>query len=141
MHTKQKGELAEAMILARFLQLGWVVLTPFGDSQRYDLVVDRGNGFERIQVKSGRMINGTVLFQVCSNGNGTRMDKKDYHGQVEAFAVYCPKNAGHYLVPVAICGKRSCSLRIKRPRILSAEIIWAKDYELSVPNALRVKAT
>lgn len=39
-NSKSIGERSEAMALAHFLQLGWVVLLPFGDNQRYDLVID-----------------------------------------------------------------------------------------------------
>lgn len=49
---KARGELAEARFLARAMDLGLTVSKPFGDSARYDFVVDAGGGLSRIQVKS-----------------------------------------------------------------------------------------
>lgn len=37
-----------------FLQLGYNVLTPYGDCERYDFVVDIKGKFYKIQVKSSR---------------------------------------------------------------------------------------
>jgi PD-(D/E)XK endonuclease len=49
---KARGELAEARFLARAMDLGFVVSKPFGDSARYDFVVDCGGRLSRVQVKS-----------------------------------------------------------------------------------------
>lgn len=38
-HIKMIGEISEAAITTRFLQLGYIVLMPYGGSQRYDLVM------------------------------------------------------------------------------------------------------
>jgi len=35
--TNSIGDISEAAIITRFLQLGYVVLTPYGRNQRYDL--------------------------------------------------------------------------------------------------------
>ena len=49
---KRRGEAAEAAFLARATHLGFSVCLPWGDSERYDSVVDLGHGFLRVQVKS-----------------------------------------------------------------------------------------
>lgn len=129
MDTKTVGERSEALILARFLQKGYVVLQPFGDNQRYDLVVDRGNGFERVQVKTGRLKQGCVVFEACSTYGHRGGKRKSYHGQIEMFAVYCPDNDKFYLVSVSefnLSGK----LRIEPPKNKQKfGIRWAKDFE------------
>lgn len=52
--SKRKGHISESAIVTRFLQCGYVVLTPFGGSERYDLVIEDIDGqFWRIQSKSG----------------------------------------------------------------------------------------
>jgi hypothetical protein len=33
----------------------------------------------------------------------TKTPAKDYHGQVDFFAVYCRETAGVYLIPITIC--------------------------------------
>lgn len=56
---------------------------------------------------------------------------KNYKGQCEYFAVYCPENKGMYLVPVDQVGTTQAVLRLA-PTINKQEknVRWAKDYEL-----------
>ena len=49
---KQRGELAEMRFMLKAAGLGFGVAKPWGDSERYDFVLDSGKGFLRIQVKS-----------------------------------------------------------------------------------------
>jgi hypothetical protein len=99
-HPKAQGELSEVMILAALVKKGYIVLAPYGDNQRYDYVIDQNGVFSRVQVKTGRIKNGSIIFPVCSSAihtkNGTR---RAYHGEIEYFAVYCPDNEKCYLVP------------------------------------------
>ena len=51
--SKSVGERSEAIIMSRLLQVGYMVLTPFGESSRYDLVIeDADGGFWRVQCKT-----------------------------------------------------------------------------------------
>jgi PD-(D/E)XK endonuclease len=48
---KQLGERAQAHVIAKFLEIGHTVLLPYGDSSRYDLVIeDAEERFWRVQV-------------------------------------------------------------------------------------------
>ena len=49
---KRRGEAAEAAFLAKASGLGFGVAKPWGDSERYDFILDCGHGFWRVQVKS-----------------------------------------------------------------------------------------
>ncbi len=49
---KRHGEAAEAAFLAKASGLGFGVAKPWGDSERYDFILDSGLGFWRVQVKS-----------------------------------------------------------------------------------------
>ena len=40
MNSKDKGDIAEAFVTARLLEMGNSVSKPFGDNQRYDIIVD-----------------------------------------------------------------------------------------------------
>jgi hypothetical protein len=42
--SKSVGERSEAIIMSRLLQVGYMVLTPFGESSRYDLVIEDADG-------------------------------------------------------------------------------------------------
>lgn len=59
-NTKQTGDIAEAKVLTRLLELGYNVLKPFGDNLPYDLVVDNNGKFIRIQVKGSHQKTGNV---------------------------------------------------------------------------------
>lgn len=52
-NTKRLGEAIEAAFLAKVCRLRIPVCKPWGDSERYDFVVDWGEGFWRVQVKGG----------------------------------------------------------------------------------------
>lgn len=111
---KTVGEVSEAQVLAAFLINAETVLMPFGDNQRYDLVLERGGEFIRVQVKTGRLKDGVVRFQTCSSGSTTGHKKKrPYVGEVDCFAVYCPENHQVYLVPIAGSPGTEMSLRLK----------------------------
>lgn len=116
MNSKTIGEKSEAIVLAKFFLLGWVVLIPFGDSQRYDFVIDRGNGFERIQVKTARLINGAIEFNTYSSQAHRGKGKLGYKGQCDYFVGYCPQNSKVYMIKVDDCGERGVKLRIDPPK-------------------------
>ncbi len=53
-NNKTIGELSEAIIIAKLIEVGYSVLTPFGDNRRYDLVIEDADGqFWRVQCKTG----------------------------------------------------------------------------------------
>jgi PD-(D/E)XK nuclease superfamily protein len=54
-NNKTTGEQSEAIIMAKFLEVGYGLLMPFGDNRRYDLVIEDTDGiFYRIQCKAAR---------------------------------------------------------------------------------------
>jgi hypothetical protein len=112
-NPKAVGERSEALILARLMEVGYVVLLPFGNNQRYDLVIDLGGGeFERAQCKTGRLRGGAIVFDTANHAlNGKR---KHYRGQADVFLVYCYETKGVYRVPVDECGLNACALRVKQ---------------------------
>lgn len=50
--NKEKGNAALGMAIAYFAANGYIVSIPLNDTQDYDLIVDRNDRMERIQVKS-----------------------------------------------------------------------------------------
>ena len=141
MHPKAKGELTEAIIRAELMKFGHIVLRPEGDNQRYDLVLDTPDGFKRVQCKTGRLLkNGTIVFSVASvrsNMKGSR--RRDYHGDIELFAVFCYENGETYLVPIEHVGVSNCSLRVAPlPKTGSGgkTTLWAETYRLKAMQGL-----
>ena len=132
-HPVDVGERSEAVILAAFVERGFEVLLPWGNNRRYDMVLDLGDRFLRIQCKTGRLKLGTVEFSarsVRSNTATTLM--RNYVGEVDYFAVYCPGNRGIYVVPCDETTRSNVYLRIEpAANCQNKRIRWAADYELS----------
>jgi hypothetical protein len=133
-NTKTIGEISEVQLMAKLALLGKVILRPFGDNQRYDLVIDDSGKFQRIQIKTGKLKNGVIIFNTQSSTIPSRkIYGRLYAGEIEFFGVYCPQNNKSYLVPMSIVGNRgNLSLRIeptKNNQKYGSN--WASDYELS----------
>lgn len=127
-NTKEVSEQSEAIVLAELLKRGFSVSLPFGDNQRYDLVLDTGNKLLRVQVKVGRTRDGFIEFDTCSSH-----DRKDYRGQVEMFAVYVFEPERVYLVPVRDVPITKARLRLQEPNNgQSKGLRWASDFDLDV---------
>jgi len=56
--SKRRGEFGEAAFLRKAASMGFGVSKPWGDSDRYDLVVDVGGRMLRVQVKSAHRLCG-----------------------------------------------------------------------------------
>src|SRR5437667_668817 len=90
--TNRIGAISESAIITRFLQCGYVVLTPYGGNQRYDLVIEDADGqFWRIQCKTAWLDEGGAVLKFDTanhNVTGKKRDWRHYRGQCEYFAVY-----------------------------------------------------
>jgi len=133
--TNRIGEISEAAIITRFLQLGYVVLTPYGGNQRYDLVIEDADGrFWRIQCKTGRIDADSTAIRfntAIRNVTGKNKQSRNYRGQCDYFAVYCADLGQVYLVPVDQVGRTRAHLRVEPTKNNQEKNVrWAKDYEL-----------
>ncbi len=133
--TNWVGEISEAAIITRFLQLGYVVLTPYGGNQRYDLVIEDAEGhFWRIQCKTGRIDEDSTAIKfntAIRNVTGKNRQSRHYRGQCDYFAVYNEALNKIYLIHVDQVGTTGAVLRLTpRKNNQDKNILWAKDYEL-----------
>jgi len=126
-----KGKRTEAAILHALVQLGMSVLIPWNE-ERYDLAVDEGNRVVRIQCKTGRLRDGCVGFKTCVMDSRRPLGDGGYHGQIDAFGVYCPQNGKTYLIPIEdVPAVTYAVLRIDAPlNGQTTGIRWAHKYEI-----------
>jgi hypothetical protein len=96
--TKATGEITEAVVLAEFLRAGFPVLLPFGDNRRYDLVVEAGGRFLRVQCKTASPCGGgaCIRFKARSGVHQSR----SYRGQADLFGAYSPHTRQVYVLAV-----------------------------------------
>ncbi|HET8758177.1 MAG TPA: group I intron-associated PD-(D/E)XK endonuclease [Solirubrobacteraceae bacterium] len=87
-----KGAIAEAAITAAAVELGFVVLRPFPEGRRYDLVIDTGPELLRVQCKSGRLKGSViaVILATCRYTPSQGYVRTKYTAEdVDGIAVYC----------------------------------------------------
>ena len=78
-NNKTIGERSEAILIAKLLESGYGVLTPFGDNSRYDLVIEDADGkFYRVQCKTGRVAKdgAYIEFKTASSYYHTKAGKR-----------------------------------------------------------------
>ncbi len=94
--TKEKGELAELAFLHKAAGLGFGVAQPHGDSERYDFILDSGERFWRVQVKSVfGLVEGIYRLR------GTHGDKIPYTAQeIDFLVAYIAAENVFYVIPV-----------------------------------------
>jgi hypothetical protein len=106
--TKQKGDLAELRVASDLLRQGHRVALPFGEDWDFDLVLCRGGGFERVQVKYVRS-NGAVIALRCrshSLTNGCVRSVKHYTEEmIDWLAVYDATTDQCFYVPARFLGQ------------------------------------
>ena len=131
LNSVDKGDAAEASVIAELKRRGEVVLTPFGDNQRYDLVIDEGGNFTRVQVKTAREVeDGKVVFDTAGNHTNTKgTTSKPYDkSEIDVFIAYNPKRDVMYRVSVEDAPNQSMIIRHKAKQN-QPTIKWAEDYQ------------
>jgi hypothetical protein len=58
-----RGNVSESIVMAAYLKAGFMVSIPFGAGAPYDLIVDTGNRLCRVQVKTGWLRKGCILYK------------------------------------------------------------------------------
>jgi hypothetical protein len=131
MNTRGIGNVTEAKILAALVQAGYLVSYPIGSGHRYDLVIDDGKHLSRVQCKTGRVRDGSLIFNGYSMpGNGVR--RQSYKGVADLFAVLNPEDERIYLIPVGEVGESDVSLRlVPTGNGQSRRLRWAAGYLLT----------
>lgn len=133
MNTKYIGNITELECQLAFLKLGYNILIPYGDCERYDFVADVNGNFLRIQCKTARATDEkeTCFKFSCrsvNKENGQMKMHKYSKEEIDFFATSF--NGKCYLVSVFECGcdKR---LRLLPPKSGNTKSInWASEYEI-----------
>ena len=99
---KRRGEAAEAAFLARATHLGFSVCIPWGDSDRYDSVVELDRGFLRVQVKSAALYAETRYRVKTTGANGKVYTSKE----IDFFVGYIVPENIWYIIPIQAIGRR-----------------------------------
>ena len=99
---KRRGEAAEAAFLARATHLGFTVLIPWGDSDRYDSVVELNHGLLRVQVKSATLY-AENRYRVKTTGASGRVYTSR---EIDFFVGHIVPENIWYIIPIQAIGHR-----------------------------------
>lgn len=100
---KKFGEQVEAAFLHKVTGLGLSVAKPWGDSERYDLIVDSGRRLWRVQVKSTRYA-GERRFSITARGCTEAYSAEE----IDFLAAYIVPLDLWYVVPVKAFAPSTC---------------------------------
>ena len=129
-NTKRTGELAEAAFVVKAASLGYAVSKPWGDSERYDFILDSGPRTWRVQIKCTESLNANG-YQVQSTYTDQKK-KGHYTSQdIDVLVAYILPLNLWYVVP-AHAFPPSASLRFypegnisgRRPRFEQYREAW-----------------
>ena len=120
-NTKKVGNLTELQCIARLYELGFAVSIPFGNSEKYDAIIEKNNKLYKIQIKHANPHQDDlgeidyIDFKCTWEGhNRTGYTRNIYtKEEVDYFATYY--NNECYLIPIGECSQKKV-LRIKKPK-------------------------
>jgi len=99
---KRRGEEGELVFMRRAIAEGFAVAKPWGDSERYDFILDSGARLWRVQVRStdyevhhGFAVHASVRINQAS----VRLTARD----VDVIAAYLVPKDLWYIVPIEAC--------------------------------------
>jgi hypothetical protein len=108
--TKSKGVISELTVMVALARAGYRLLVPYGENCRYDVAIEKNGVFQRVQIKTGRLRNGVVLFNAYSSHYHRRGVTRTYQGDVDFFGVFVAEIGEVYLIPAEVL-RTSGSLR------------------------------
>jgi hypothetical protein len=128
--TLYKGNSSEAIVLTAYIQAGFLVNLPFGGGAAYDLVVDTGVRFIKVQVKTGKLGAGCISYNARRHrGSKYNTFRRYIENELDVFAVWCPDNQQLYVVPAEHPLSVEGRLRIvETQNFQRKKIKWARDY-------------
>jgi hypothetical protein len=97
-----RGNLAELAFLYKAASLGFGVAKPYGDKEPYDFILDSGERFWRVQVKSSSYsVPGRSGYAVNAWHIGKGCKSKAYDaGEIDFIVAYIVPADAWYIVPV-----------------------------------------
>ncbi|HEV3471284.1 MAG TPA: group I intron-associated PD-(D/E)XK endonuclease [Pyrinomonadaceae bacterium] len=130
MSTMDVGNISEALVMAAYANAGFWVSVPFGSGCAYDLVVDTGSRLFKVQVKTGWLRKGCLIFKGQRRVRDSRCNgmRRYREGEVDFFAAYFPPTGSIYVVPFGLVGTHGC---LRLTPVLNGQqklIRWAADF-------------
>lgn len=122
-NTKYLGNLTELQCITRFYELGYSVSIPYGDSEKYDMVLDVRGKLYRLQCKhatprmneEGTITHLTIRTVWQSGYTKHSQYKRNQYTKDDCDYFVTHYQGKNYLIPVEQCSNEK-SLRIVPPK-------------------------
>lgn len=119
MNSKKIGNIGEAKVLCKFVELGIPVYLPFGDNEKADLIAEFDGKLQRIQIKtSEKAEDGIMSFDLVSStthrSNGVK--HKYTSEEIDYFALYNVERDKIFLLKVDNEPRTSIKIRYEKSK-------------------------
>ena len=122
---KRRGEWVELIFMMRAAELEFNVSKPWGDSSRYDVSVEDGGRFRRVQVKSTDVARGDGGYICYLKRNGIRYYRIE---DVDFFAIYVLAKKTWFILPARVVLRLKSNIRVapgmKKQKYARYEEAW-----------------
>lgn len=131
-NSKTRGDETESKALHELIAAGYTVSVPFGDNEKYDLIVDDAGELYRIQCKTAwQNSDSTIRFNTHSQTTRDgEYHERTYDGDVDAFLVRNPEDGSLYWIDIDDASEQKMALRFDA-EIEHPSINWAENFEFN----------
>ena len=106
---KRRGEWVELIFMMKAAELEFNVSKPWGDSSRYDVSVEDGGRFRRVQVKSTDVPRGDGGYICYLKRTGIRYYRIE---EVDFFAIYVLEKKTWFILPARVVLRLKSNIRV-----------------------------
>lgn len=124
MNSRKQGDVGTGYAITYFLTNGYTVSIPMSDSQTYDLVVEKGGKFKRVQCKTSFKKNKHGIYQVelrtVSNTRGKQFEIRKPSKKNFDLLFVTDGDGKMYLIPsLEVDGSNCISLAIRQQSVVN----------------------
>ena len=119
MDTKRIGNIGEAKVLCKFVELGIPVYIPFGDNEKADLIADFNGKLNKIQIKTSiKAEDGKMIFDLTSSTLHRKNGEKHIYtnNEIDYFACYNIERDKIFLININDAPNTTITIRYEKPK-------------------------
>lgn len=140
MNSKRIGNIGEAKVLAKFVEMGIPIYIPFGDDEKADLVAEFNGKLNKIQVKTSiKSKNGCSIFDLTSStAHRTNGERRKYlNSEIDYFALYSLDRDKIYLMKVPDNPMSAITIRFEDTKSgMKSRVNYESDF--LIENVLKI---
>lgn len=110
--TQIKGDTAELRVAAAIRKLDYTILFPFTESQQYDIAVDTGDEFLKVQIKYTSLTDGVARVSCYGPNSSKSGNNATFYNEddIDGIAAYCEDTETCYWIPYDELNKYTVTL-------------------------------